>query len=212
MFYPLLKLFYNKKPIILGWIYKILFSNKNLKIGQNFKCDSFPQITLDKNAKIVLGDNLILRRNVEIRTHQYSKLTIANNCRMDRGVRILSTNNSHIEISTGVRIGLYSVFNGGDSIFIGKKTLISGFVYLQTSMHNYFNEEKDIQEQGYTHKNIFIGEDCWIGTHTVIFPGVNLKKKVIVGSSSVVNKSFEENSIVAGSPAKIIYKRKFYEN
>jgi acetyltransferase-like isoleucine patch superfamily enzyme len=211
MFYPLLKFFYDKKPIILGRLYKVLFSNKNLIIGKNFKCDTFPKITLDKDAKIYLGDNLIFRRNVEIRTHQNSKLTIADNCRVDRGVRILSTNSSHIEISFGVRIGLYSVFNGGDSIFIGKNTLISGFVYLQTSMHNYFEQGKNIQEQGYTHKKIILGEDCWIGTHAVIFPGVNLKNKVIVGSSSVVNKSFEENSIIAGSPAKIIKKRKFNE-
>jgi len=208
MFYPLLKFFYDKKPIILGRLYKVLFSNKNLIIGKNFKCDTFPKITLDKDAKIYLGDNLIFRRNVEIRTHQNSKLTIADNCRIDRGVRILSTNSSHIEISFGVRIGLYSVFNGGDSIFIGKNTLISGFVYLQTSMHNYFEQGKNIQEQGYTHKKIILGEDCWIGTHAVIFPGVNLKNKVIVGSSSVVNKSFEENSIIAGSPAKIIKKKK----
>ena len=211
MFYPLLKFFYDKKPIILGRLYKVLFSNKNLIIGKNFKCDTFPKITLDKDAKIYLGDNLIFRRNVEIRTHQNSKLTIADNCRVDRGVRILSTNSSHIEISFGVRIGLYSVFNGGDSIFIGKNTLISGFVYLQTSMHNYIEQGKNIQEQGYTHKKITLGEDCWVGTHAVIFPGVNLKNKVIVGSSSVVNKSFEENSIIAGSPAKIIKKRKFNE-
>ena len=47
----------------------------------------------------------------------------------------------------------------------------------------------------------------WIGTHAILFPGVRLGKKCIVGSSSVVNKSFEENSILAGAPAILLKKR-----
>ncbi len=53
-------------------------------------------------------------------------------------------------------------------------------------------------------KPITIGNDCWIGGHAVINPGVTLGDNVIVGSGAVVTKSFPSNVIIAGNPAKII--------
>lgn len=53
---------------------------------------------------------------------------------------------------------------------------------------------------------ITIGNDCWIGGNAVINPGVTLGDNVIVGSGSVVTKSFPSNVIIAGNPAKIIKK------
>lgn len=207
MLYFILRYYYINKPKVLGTLYRFFFSHKKLVIGKNFQCDSFPKIILDKSAKIVIGKNVIFRRNVELRAHGSSKLIIGNSCRIDRGVRILSANKGEVILCKGVRVGLYTVFNGGDSIFVGDKTLISGFAYLQTSMHNY-KGKGEIQKQGYTHAPICLGYDNWLGAHTVIFPGVKLGAKCIVGSNSVVNKSFDKNSVIAGSPAIILKKRR----
>ncbi len=203
MFYSLARLYYRIVPKLKGWLFKFLFAHKRLVIGKNFKCDSFPKVLLDKSAHIKIGDNVLFRRNVELRAHGESKLEISENCRIDRGVRILSANNARIHLQNGVRVGLYSVFNGGDSIEIGKKSLISGFVYLQTSMHNY-QGSAEIQDQGYIHGPVKLGDNCWLGTHVVVFPNVILGSGSIVGSSAVVNKSFAKNSIIAGIPAKLI--------
>lgn len=208
MVFSFLRWYYSFKPKLMGFLYKSLFAHKYLIIGSNFQCYTFPKILLDKTAKIKIGNNVILRRNVEIRAHGASKLIIENDCRIDRGVRLLSANTSKLILKKGVRIGLYSVFNGGDSITVGEKSLISGFVYLQTSMHNY-KGKGSIQSQGYAHKPIILGEDTWIGTHAVIFPGVELGNGCIVGSGSVVNKSFEAHNVIAGSPAKILKSREF---
>lgn len=185
----------------------MLFAHSKLRIGKNFQCDSLPKLLLDKGARIVIGDDVIFRRNVELRAHGTSLLEIKNNCRIDRGVRILAANEAKVVLEKGVRVGLYTVFNGGDSVHVGEKSLISGFVYLQTSMHKY-EGNTDIQAQGYSHAPISLGEDSWLGTHVVIFPGVHLGRKCIVGSSSVVNKSFGENAIIAGAPAVLLKSRK----
>jgi acetyltransferase-like isoleucine patch superfamily enzyme len=58
---------------------------------------------------------------------------------------------------------------------------------------------------------IVIGNNCFIGARTIILPGVTLADNIIVGSGSVVTKSFhEEGVIVAGNPAKIIGNIKTY--
>ena len=206
MLFPLLRYYYQFKPRLLGWMVKLFLSHSKFRIGTNFQCDSFPRIVLDKGAEVVIGDNVLFRRNVEIRAHGKASVSIGNNCRIDRGVRILAANNAKIILEEGVRMGLYTVLNGGDSIFIGRKSLISGFVYLQTSMHNY-QGQMDIQAQGYTHEPIEVGDDCWLGTHVVIFPGVCLGKKCVVGSNSVVTKSFLDNTVLTGIPASKLKER-----
>lgn len=194
------------RPRYYALITKIVYFGKHTHFGKNFQTDSIPKITIDKNAKLYIGDNVQFRRNVEIRAHGSSQIIIEDNVRIDRGVRLLSANKSVISIEKGVRIGLYTVFNGGDSITVGEKSLISGFIYLQTSMHNYKGSE-DVQSQGYSHAPIIIKKDTWIGTHAVIFPGVTIGERSVVGSNAVVNKSFEKGSIIGGIPAKIINAR-----
>lgn len=206
MFAFLLPWYYDTYPKILGLLVKLLFSSKRIKIGSNFKCDSMPKLQIDSSARLIIGDGVQFRRNVEIRCHGKSKITLGNKCRIDRGVRILAANKSNIVLEKGCRIGLYTVFNGGDSISIGENTLVSGFVYLQTSMHNYEGQGA-IATQGYTHAPILLEKDCWLGTHAIIFPGVHLGTGCIVGSSSVVNKSFPSKSIIAGIPGKQIKER-----
>lgn len=53
-------------------------------------------------------------------------------------------------------------------------------------------------------KPVTIGDNCWIGGHATINPGVVLGDNVVVGSGAVVTKSFGNNVVIAGNPAKII--------
>jgi len=54
---------------------------------------------------------------------------------------------------------------------------------------------------------IVIGDDVWICTRVIIFPGVIIGNKSVVGAGSVVTKSIPEGVIAAGNPAKVIRKR-----
>jgi len=195
------------KPFLMGWITKIIYSGHRVRFGSHFRTDSIPRIIVNRGCSLFIGDHVEFRRNIEIRAHGNSSIKLESNTRIDRGVRILANNHSSIKVMEGARIGLYSVLNGGDSIQVGRKTLISGFVYLQTSMHNY-EKGSEIQNQGFTHQEIILDDDVWIGAHAVILPGTRLGKGTVVGSNAVVNASFPENSVVAGVPAKLIKTRK----
>ncbi|OME03146.1 acetyltransferase [Paenibacillus odorifer] len=54
---------------------------------------------------------------------------------------------------------------------------------------------------------IIIGDDVWIGSHSVILSGVNIGRGAIIGAGSIVTKNIEPYSIVAGNPAQIIKYR-----
>lgn len=195
------------RPFFYAFITRLVYTGRRVKIGKNFKTDSIPKILVDKNCKIEIGDSVEFRRNIELRSHGKSKIKIENNVRIDRGVRILAANNAEIMIQDGARVGLYTVFNGGDSITVGKKALISGFVYLQTSMHGYKHKAMSVQDQGYEHAPVILAEDTWLGTHVVILPGVMIGKGAVVGSNAVVNKNVEQWQVVGGIPAKILKER-----
>ena len=53
-------------------------------------------------------------------------------------------------------------------------------------------------------KPITLGHNCWIGGMAVINPGVTLGNNVVVASGAVVTKSFGDNVVIGGNPAKII--------
>lgn len=202
-----IKLYLNeKKKSWKGFWFKLLFSSKRLSIGKNFKCDSWPELNITQNGKVIIGDGVYLRRNVELRAHGEATLKLVGDNRIDRGVRFLASNKAEVIIDQGARIGLYSVLNGGDSIHVGKKVLLSGFVYLQTSMHNHKKGES-VQDQGYEHAAVVLEDDVWCGAHVVVLPGVRLEKGCVVGSNAVVTKSYPENEVVGGVPAKKLKDR-----
>lgn len=195
------------RPRFLGILTRMIYSGKNVKFGRRLSCDGIPKILVDRSALVHFSDDVVLRKHVEIRSHDDSRIIIANNARIDRGVRLLAANNAKLEICARVRIGLYSVLNGGDSIMINANCLISGFVYLQTSMHGYRDPNTNIIDQGYDHAPIELKKDCWLGAHVVVMPGVILGEGVVVGSNAVVKSSFNSNSVVGGIPAKILKNR-----
>ncbi len=91
-------------------------------------------------------------------------------------------------------------------VTIGKNCLIAPQAGIYTACHP-LDEQTRISglEMG---KPITIGDNCWIGGHAVINPGVTLGDNVIVGSGAVVTKSFPSNVVIAGNPARIIKRLK----
>lgn len=55
--------------------------------------------------------------------------------------------------------------------------------------------------------HVYIGDDTFIGTGTIISKDVRIGKICIIGAGSVVTKDIPDNEIWAGNPAKFIKKR-----
>ncbi len=55
--------------------------------------------------------------------------------------------------------------------------------------------------------NTVIGNDVWIGTESMIMPGVKIGDGAVIGARALVTKDVPPYTIVGGVPAKIIRKR-----
>ncbi len=49
-----------------------------------------------------------------------------------------------------------------------------------------------------------IGDNCFIGIHTIILPGVKIGSQTVIGAGSVVTKDIPDHCIAAGNPCKVI--------
>ena len=87
-------------------------------------------------------------------------------------------------------------------ITIGENVTIShdvDFITHDNSVCKIFGVAHDL------YGRITIGNNCFIGAHSIIMYGVSLADNVIVGAGSIVTKSItESNVIVAGNPARVI--------
>jgi acetyltransferase-like isoleucine patch superfamily enzyme len=79
----------------------------------------------------------------------------------------------------GIHIGKYSTVTFGAAILT----------------HDYVNRRD---------RDVYVGDNCFIGAHSIILPGVTIGDSCIVAAASVVARDVPAGSLVAGNPARIV--------
>jgi len=86
-------------------------------------------------------------------------------------------------------------------IHIGNRVMIATQTSVTTLTHDY--SAKDMRYARIIAKPVFIDDDVWIGSNSVIMPGVKIGKGAVIGAGAVVTKDVPPLAIVVGIPAKI---------
>lgn len=124
-------------------------------------------------------------------------------------------------IGNGVQIGANTYINGYTDIasgVIGKFCSIASFCIIGPNNHpidwistspKLYTLIDMVGKSGYieTKKPPVIGNDVWIGTHSVIFKGIHIGDGAIIAAGSIVTKDVPPYAIVGGTPAKLIKYR-----
>jgi acetyltransferase-like isoleucine patch superfamily enzyme len=117
------------------------------------------------------------------------------------------TENPTLRIGSHVGIGHNSTFTIGREITIGDHVMIGGDVEMfDTPGHP---SDPDLRRTGAPARSedvraIHVEDDAWIGSGSIIFPGVTVGKGSIVARGAMVMNSIPPYVIVAGSPARQI--------
>lgn len=113
-----------------------------------------------------------------------------------------------ITIGDGCNIGEHTHITAINKITIGNGLLTGRYVYIGDNSHGGLSWEEanipPIRRKLQSKGEVEIGNNVWIGDKATILAGVVIGDNVIVAANSVVTKSVPSNTIVAGSPAKII--------
>lgn len=118
---------------------------------------------------------------------------------------------NNVFINRRTHITIISSLSIGDNTLIGSDVLISD--------NNHGNPKDVIQTKLpprlrplSTKGPINIGRNVWIGDKVIILGNVKIGDGAILGAGSVITKDVEAYSIVAGNPAKKIYKMENIQN
>jgi acetyltransferase-like isoleucine patch superfamily enzyme len=116
-------------------------------------------------------------------------------------------------IGDGCWIGQQCFLHSGGNVTIGKDVGIGPGAKIITSNHNVsMATDLPIIKRPLVFEEVIIGDGCDLGINCVILPGVTLGKCVQVGAGAIVTKSFPDNSIITGIPARFLRKIKDRSN
>ncbi len=105
-------------------------------------------------------------------------------------------------ITLGKRIFINSGcrFQDQGGVVIGDDCLIGHNTVLAT-----LNHDLDPSRRADLHPApIVIGRNVWIGSNATVLPGVTIGDNAVVAAASVVTKDVPENTVVVGSPARVV--------
>lgn len=116
---------------------------------------------------------------------------------------------SRVRIGDRSGIGVNCRLHG--PVVIGRNVMMGPDVVVLAVNHR-FADPVPMIDQGYDlPRPVTIEDDVWIGTRSIILPGVTIGSGAIIGAGAVVTKSVPPNSVVGGNPARLIRFREAHE-
>jgi acetyltransferase-like isoleucine patch superfamily enzyme len=174
------------------------------KFGNNLSIDGKVYLKLDKKGQLIIGDNFILNSRfgsnlVGITNYaafqclEGGRIEIGNNCGFTSP--ILSCRKS-IKFGNNVKLG-------------GNVRIFDHDYHSLNYLHR-----RDVRSDSEHCKSesVYIGDDVFIGTNSIILKGVRIGERSLIGAGSIVTlKNIPPDSFVAGNPAKIINIQEKFE-
>jgi len=149
--------------------------------------------------------NINLGRDVEIDpSSTVNNVLIGDNVRIAKRCSVFGSPDNLLEIGPDSYVGMNSILNGyAAKLKIGSNVSIAQNVNIMVDSGP--NASSPMQKVFPVVKEpVTIGNHVWIGTGSIIMPGVTLGDFCVVAANSYVNKSFGPYSILGGNPAKTI--------
>jgi len=201
--------------ILPSFIKILYYKAKGYKIGKNVSIGI---------GSVLIGKNVVIEDGVKI---GLASIVRANDIKIERYATIGSftfIDTGKLRIGEDARVNEQVIIGGmktpQSSLDLGKRTIIMEYSFINTTMPITIGDDTGIgghcllfthgswlnQLEGFpvAFAPITLGKSVWLPWRVFIMPGVTIGDKVVVGANSFISKSVESNSLIAGSPAKVI--------
>lgn len=128
--------------------------------------------------------------------------SVGNNVSIQPGVFVFNLQN--MELGSNVSIHPMCYIDAAGGIKIGSNVSIAHATTLISTNHTWDNIDLPIKYNPETFAQIIIEDDVWIGCGVRILAGVTIRRRSAVAAGAVVNKSFDNNALIGGVPAKFL--------
>lgn len=178
--------------------------NNQIIFAENLKKCNLQIKVLGNDNKIFIPSSAIANGVLLIESSN-SEIIFQENVRFNGKIFEKGKGSNHVSIGSGTTIGGIAIIcSEGTEVTIGSNCMISFDVEVRTTdSHAIFDLSS--KERINFASNIKIEDNVWIAAHAKLLKGCKIPKGSVVGFSSLVTKSFEqENIVLAGNPARIV--------
>lgn len=176
---------------------RFMFYVFDVQIGSGFQTKGRPIISISDRGRLQIGNDLRLNNGL-----RHNRIGRQQPC-------FFIVNGGHLSIGnnvgmSGTAIVCWQNVRIGNNVRIGGNTVI-----YDTDFHSLDPMERRHRPEDRTKtktRPVVIGDDVFIGAHSIILKGVEIGDRAIVGAGSVVTKSVPSGEIWAGNPARPLRK------
>lgn len=147
-------------------------------------------------------------RRIEI-GRNWSDIYLEKGVSLDNGVVFVTggrPRKGKVTIRGGTYVNRYTVFDGHESIEVGRRCMIGPHCYITDGDHS---KEPGIPVQAQPMRTapVVLEDEVWVGSHAIILPGVRIGRGAVIGAGSVVSRDIPSNAIAYGVPARVARMR-----
>lgn len=147
-------------------LYKILFH-----ICAFFKM-LFLKIVYGK--KLCLGKRITWRRRFNVMISENATITIGDDCFFNNDCSI----------------------NALSKITIGNGCIFGENVKIYDHNHEFKDVDIPLKKQGYSVGDVFIGNNCWIGSNVLILKGAVIGDNSVIAAGTIIDSNIEKETVV----------------
>lgn len=109
---------------------------------------------------------------------------------------------AHLHMGSGVYANSNLTLVDDGHIYVGDRVMFGPNVTVATANHPI---DPALRARGLQYnKDVYIGDNVWIGANTVVVPGVRIGRNTVIGAGSVVTKDIPENTVAVGNPCRVL--------
>ena len=170
-------------------------------------------VTVRNPQYVTVGSDFVIEDLAEVQGLSRSGLTFGDNVTIGRFAMIRPSGYYGREPGEGLwvgndsNIGPYCYIGCSGFVRIGNNVLMGPRVSIIAENHNFARTDKPTKLQGVTRQEVDIGDDCWLGSNSVILAGIRVGEGAVVAAGAVVTKDVPPYAVVGGVPAKVIRSR-----